>query len=406
MLNTYIKSFNSHRSGKLIIPAISSILGVICCVRYAGYIIIPLPVLSLLSLIIILSTNVCRLTRYCLPLSAFLIYYGISLVIHPYPEPLLRISRYVAFAIGLLLFSPLLMSKNLTLARKYIFASMFWTLLAMVLMSFLLWIYCVIAGYAISDSRFYYYGFKGIFDNGMVLSPAAGFIALISFHKSLTNASPLQIVWFTIAIISLITCVSAGSRITALGTITAMTVESILMRKRIKETLSETKPKITIIAVSLALVAIFPTAYKVIAHKNSIGHSHNSLIYSRQEIWTNRVNEICTSPLIGIGYANELTRESDCNESGKLYNLEPGSSWLSLASYGGIIGLGLFCWYMYDIAHKAYAGRHIKSTALTISLLTFFFINGVAEGWLMFSGSLMFPLFWMTCSLTTTHSQL
>lgn len=400
MSNPDTNSNYSHSIDRFIIPWTSIVLGIMICLRYAAHITIPLQVITALSLVIILLSRIYRNTRYCIPLLIFLLYYGATLFIHPHSEPLLRFSRYVAFAIGILLFSPLLMSKQLTLARKYIFITIFRTLLMMVLISFFIWIYCTIMGYEISDRHFYYYGFKGIFNSGMVLSPAAGVVAIISFHKSLTTTSSLRILWLTTALISATTCVAAGSRIAVLGMITAFIVESVLMRNEIKDIFYDFKYKIASIIVLLALVSISPAAFKVINHKISIGQAHNSIIYSRQKLWTTRTDEILSSPLIGIGYANEYTALSSGHTTPKATNIEPGSSWLSLASYGGIIGLGIFGWFSYTMFGKIYANRHKKYTIPTIALLTFFFVDGIAEGWLMFSGALLFPLFWLSCSIT------
>lgn len=257
MSNPDTNSNYSHSIDRFIIPGISIVLGIMICLRYAVYITIPLPVITALSLVIILLARIYRNTRYCIPLLIFLLYYGATLFIHSDSELLVRLSRYVAFAIGILLFSPLLMSKQLTLARKYIFVTIFRTLLMMVLISFFIWIYCAIMGYEISDSHFYYYGFKGIFDSGMVLSPAAGVVAIISLHKSLTTSS-LRILWLTTTLISATTCVAAGSRIAVLGMITAFIVESVLMRNELKDIFSDFKYKIASIIVLLGLVAISP----------------------------------------------------------------------------------------------------------------------------------------------------
>ncbi len=406
MSNPDINSNYSHSIDRFIIPGISIVLGIMICLRYAVYITIPLPVITALSLLIILLARIYRNTRYCIPLLIFLLYYGATLFIHSDSELLVRLSRYVAFVIGILLFSPLLMSKQLTLARKYIFVTIFRTLLMMVLISFFIWIYCTIMGYEISDSHFYYYGFKGIFDSGMVLSPAAGVVAIISLHKSLTTTSSLRILWLTTTLISTITCVAAGSRIAVLGMITAFIVESVLMRNVIKDIFSDFKYKIASIIVLLGLVAMSPAASKVISHKNSIGQAHDSIIYSRQALWTARIDEICSSPLTGIGYANESTGLSSDHAVQQSTNLEPGSSWLSLASYGGIIGVGIFSWFSYMMLGETYANRHKKHAIPTLALLTFFFVDGIAEGWLMFSGALLFPIFWSTCSLTITPNKL
>ena len=389
----------SHRFRWILIQTLSVILSAAICARCSGLIDIPLPVITALSLIV-LAACFEKQIALCLPLASLVTYYGFTLIMHPEPELPLRASRFAAFTIGMLIFSPLLTSSWLNLARERIGKMMFWILVIMVAASFTIWIYCMATGRQMSDTTFFYYGFKGIFDKGMTLSPIAGFISVITLQKALaTNKSTHAVYWTIATVISIITCVAAGSRIATAAMIAAITIESLLMRDCIKKHLAGIRSRILATAAILSLAALSPMALQVIVHKNSIGDSHDSLIYSRQEIWATRFKEISSSPFIGIGYANEYPRPSWKNEPGELTYLEPGSSWMSLLSYGGIIGGALFCWFMSATAKNLCRTRHSQLTPLTISLLTFFLVDGIAEGWLLFAGALMFPLFWLTCSI-------
>lgn len=394
-----------HRTRLILVQTLSVILASAICVRCSGLIDIPLPVITALSLIVLAACIEKQITL-CFPLASLVIYYGLTLIMHPEPELPLRASRFAAFTIGMLIFSPLLTSPWLRLAKERIGKMMFWILAIMVAASFAIWIYCMATGRQMSDTTFFYYGFKGIFDKGMTLSPIAGFISVITLHKALATNKPTHAAYWTIAtVISIITCVAAGSRIATVAMIASITIETLLMRDCLKKHLAGIRSRILATAAILSLAALSPLALQVIVHKNAIGDSHDSLIYSRQEIWATRIKEISSSPFIGIGYANEYPRPSWKNEPGKLTYLEPGSSWMSLLSYGGIIGAALFCWFMSATAKNIYRTRHSRMTPLTISLLTFFLVDGIAEGWLLFAGALMFPLFWLTCSLITTSSQ-
>ena len=388
-----------YRTRLILVQTLSVILASAICVRCSGLIDIPLPVITALSLTV-LATCIEKQITLCLPLASLVTYYGLTLIMHPEPELPLRASRFAAFTIGMLIFSPLLTSPWLNLAREQIGKMMFWILAIMVAASFAIWTYCMATGRQMSDTTFFYYGFKGIFDKGMTLSPIAGFISVITLQKALATNKPTHAAYWTIAtVISIITCVAAGSRIATVAMIAAITIETLLMRDCLKKHLAGIRSRILATAAILSLAALSPMALQVIVHKNSIGNSHDSLIYSRQEIWATRIKEISSSPFIGIGYANEYPRPSWKNEPGKLTYLEPGSSWLSLLSYGGIIGTALFCWFMSATAKNIYRTRHSRLTPLTISLLTFFLVDGITEGWLLFAGALMFPLFWLICSI-------
>lgn len=57
-----------------------------------------------------------------------------------------------------------------------------------------------------------------------------------------------------------------------------------------------------------------------------------------------------------------------------------------------------FLWFMWDTVRKLLRRRGRPEYPLLLALLIFFLLNGVTEGWLFFAGSMMFPLFWLTCA--------
>lgn len=379
------------------IPATASLLGVLICVRYSSIINIPMPIISALSAILLLSC-LQRHMKICYALVSLLLYYGMTIALHPYPELLLRVCRFSAFAIALLLFSPLLISSELTSIRKLLFKSIVTTLSVMVVISFVLWVYWTVLDYGISDNSLYFYGFRGIFDKGMTLSPVAGVIALVGLYYSLTHMGFSRVIWVVISIMGVILTIAAGSRISVFGLVIALILELLLMREQLKLIAKTRYATILIVATIFVIAISLPFAIKTLVYKSILCEINDSFVMSRQEIWSTRFDEILTSPLTGIGYANEFPRPSWLNSVGKLTYLEPGSSWLSLVSYGGVIGLGIFCWFSIILAKKIM--RNFTQQILPLTLLTFLFINGVTEGWLLFGGALMFPIFWLSCSAT------
>lgn len=273
-----------------------------------------------------------------------------------------------------------------------------------VVVSFGILIYCMVTHKPISDHTYFYYGFKGVCDKGMTLSPMAALVAIFALYKSLRSISTSRFTeWMVLFVIGMITCVGAGSRIAVAGLVIAIIILVISSAKEIQVTFKNVGMRIALGGGIITCVALMPHAMDVIKYKNEVGHRHKSLIYSRQSIWQTRVDEITSSPFIGIGYANEFHRPDSKNAPGDLTIIEPGSGWLSLLSYGGILGMGAFIWFLADLFRKIKSKWQFAETrpkaALTIALLAFFLIDSIAEGWLMFAGALMFPFFWLTCSI-------
>lgn len=403
MLKTRLttKTSNNLRQAidNVLIPATASLLGVIICIRHSSIINIPLPYITAMSSVL-LTLSLHRQMRVCYAIAGLLLYYAATIVIHPYPELLIRIGRFVAFAVALLLFSPLLISHKISIVRDHIFRSIILTMSVMVLISFCLWIYSIILNYDITDSFLYSFGFRGIFDMGMTLSPVAGVTAIVGlYYVVVTTTYISRAFWFLISTISIILCVAAGSRIAVLGLTIALLIETLLMRKQIPKIITTRCAKLTLVVTLVCIAITFPSAIKMLAHKNLLCEQNNSFVFSRQELWSTRFEEITSSPLTGIGYANEFPRQSWQNHAGELSYLEPGSSWLSLISYGGIIGMVVFCYFLIVLI-QTIKQQQSQQIILPIALLTFLFINGITEGWLLFAGALMFPIFWLSCSAT------
>ena len=67
-------------------------------------------------------------------------------------------------------------------------------------------------------------------------------------------------------------------------------------------------------------------------------------------------------------------------------------------SYGGLVGLGCFLWFSSSLARMLYRIRDDGRFPLCLAILLFLVINAFTEGWLMFAGSIIFPVFWLATS--------
>lgn len=372
-------------------------LVILMCLRHAVGVAIPLSFVSLLSLAVFLTSHP-RRTFLNKSLACFVAIYGLSLLLHPAPEPWLRTQRFLAFLIGMLCFSPLLTSDSLAKTRLRISAITYYVLSAMVFLSFLVWLASFIrfGEDGIWKSGIHNYGFCGIFKVGMVLSPVSAIIAITSAFLLLEGKCKIKpflngLILFT----GIIMCVAGGSRIASVGLFLSLASLLIIKRHVLAQMLHSRLAIAMALSGTILLIASSPYALSVIRHKNIIGESHGSLFYSRERLWHDRIEEFASSPLTGIGYANEFPSERN---KGSLTEIEPGSSWLALMSYGGLVGLGCFLWFSSSLARMLYRIRDDGRFPICLAILLFLVINAFTEGWLMFAGSIIFPVFWLATS--------
>ena len=372
-------------------------LVILMCLRHAVGVAIPLSFVSLLSLAVFLTSHP-RRTFLNKSLACFVAIYGLSLLLHPAPEPWLRTQRFLAFLIGMLCFSPLLTSDSLAKTRLRISAITYYVLSAMVFLSFLVWLASFIrfGEDGIWKSGIHNYGFCGIFKVGMVLSPVSAIIAITSAFLLLEGKCKIKpflngLILFT----GIIMCVAGGSRIASVGLFLSLASLLIIKRHVLAQMLHSRLAIAMALSGTILLIASSPYALSVIRHKNMLGESHGSLFYSRERLWHDRIEEFASSPLTGIGYANEFPSERN---KGSLTEIEPGSSWLALMSYGGLVGLGCFLWFSSSLARMLYRIRDDGRFPICLAILLFLVINAFTEGWLMFAGSIIFPVFWLATS--------
>lgn len=385
-----------------ITAGLAYLLGGLLVARHLFFIEIPLAVVTALCLCVLLL-GVRGKVNVNIPLVGLLAALALSLALHLTPAPALRTQRFIAFAIALMCFSPLIANQRLQYLRRLIWSGMIAVMGVMVVVSFFIWLLSNLWEEVIPYGKIYYFGFRGVFDYGMTLSPVAGIISIVAFdrlfsgHESRRGKTGL----FVLTIIALIMTLAAGSRIAVVGLAVALCCIVIFNRGVIGRWLKS----IRIVAVMLAIASLFavllPEAVSVIQRKNSVGNEHNSVFYSRQHLWTARMDEFLSSPLTGIGYANEIQQLPESPAS--LNTIEPGSSWLSVMSYGGILAGLMALWFIADIVKRIWNGRKDSRTPGIASLLLFMVINGIAEGWLLFAGALMFPIFWLTCATLASN---
>lgn len=400
-------------------------LGVLLALRQCVCVPVSVAVVAIL-LLSLTAAGLQRKVRINPALAVFVGVYGLSLLLNLQPATTIRVQRFAAFTIGMLALSPLVQTPRLTGIRRRLLESFILTLAAMVCVSSLLWIYAIAEGKPTQISNHFNYGFRGVFEWGMTLAPAAAVVFVWGLNGVLDLAAPgggnqrdsigrrerlyrILLIWS--CVVSPVMLLGAGSRICIAGAGVACLVLLILRRDAVRNLVGTPRRRrviLTCLAMIILAGAVSPLATATLRRKIAYAAEH-SMVSSREYLWKARIAEFETSPWLGIGYAREFPRQGDSILYGTskedLTEIEPGSSYLSLLSYGGVAGAATFLWFAVILCRRA--GESIKRTAdspLRLSLLLFVAINALTEGWLMFAGALLFPLFWLlTASFFTMN---
>lgn len=166
----------------------------------------------------------------------------------------------------------------------------------------------------------------------------------------------------------------------------------------------------TIITTLTAVTLIGGDVTFRVKKKFEIAQEHNSIIFSRKQLWQSRIDEFKDSPIIGIGFTN-ATYYSTLYNNKKIINTcpdrkeEPGSSWLSVLSNTGIIGFAvLACWNicLLHVIRKRRRNGDVSAVKFG-ALLIFFITEGFFEGWILYAGSFLFFLYWLLASRITDY---
>lgn len=121
---------------------------------------------------------------------------------------------------------------------------------------------------------------------------------------------------------------------------------------------------------------------------------------SRDAIWTDRMAEFKSSPLIGVGFGAH-----GIGEDKEVSRVETGGGWISILSQTGIIGLILAL----SIILKAFTPirkiRQDNSMICIYAAYFFFIVHSIVEGYMFQGGWYLCLIFWMVIGLLIENKQ-
>ncbi len=238
--------------------------------------------------------------------------------------------------------------------------------------------------------------FSGVTVHANTLGPLAGLGGIIAVSKSIFSRKQTQIVWLFLAGACCFSCVASAARVSIVAMLVSLAVVVILERRKIQ---------LNLVTVSLLGIVLCWSGYHFVESKEVFSNATGSLQEkgfenTRELLWNARLKEFMDHPYWGVGIGIGEGGEDEgvaLDDRGKV-NVEPGSSYLAIASMtglSGITGFGiLFLW----VGGKWISRYHFlppRHAALLFGVGVFMALDGVAEGWVLAVGSPLCLIFWI-----------
>jgi len=243
-------------------------------------------------------------------------------------------------------------------------------------------------------------GWSGLFIHTMILGPMAAIALMLSFYlfyleKGKDYPVKKRIMFFQVCIgFSFLSLLLASSRTAILACVAGLL---FFFYKIYQERF--TKFLYSIIIVTVLTAGSYPlwSQYTTgIQQKMESSEKKGDLASSRTSIWQARLMEFSQSPIYGIGFSHLIFtggNPKDKEDDGKI---EPGSSFLAVLAMTGILGFSvfiiLFLGYLFFLLTNKF---DMLSTAVLGSLLIFFILHMLAEGYVLSSGGVLFFYVWL-----------
>jgi len=325
-------------------------------------------------------------------LGAFLIFCVIGILINDIPSYFQPWFRLISFIMVIGLIGPLVSSPKFYAFRYYAFSKANLAILVLGAGSFL----TRILPLGVPAGRG---GWSGLFVHTMILGPMAAIALMISLYlfyneKIKENSIKKRIIFFQICIgLSFFSILLASSRTAILACMGGLL---FFFYKVYQQKFAKFLYSIIIVVVLVSGSYPIWSQYTTgIQKKMESSEKQGDITATRSSIWQARLLEFSESPVFGIGFAHmKYTGKKDSERSeGKV---EPGSSFLAVLAMTGIFGflmiVLLLLNYLFFILRNQF---DLLSTAVLGSLLIFFLIHMIAEGYILSSGGVLFFYVWL-----------
>jgi len=326
-------------------------------------------------------------------LGVFLFFCVVSIIMNDIPSRFQPWFRFISFILVIGLIGPLVSSPKFFAFRYFAFSKANLAILVLGAGSFL----TRVLPLGVPAGRG---GWSGFFVHTMILGPMAAIALMISFYlfyleKSKENPIKKRIMFFQICIgSSFISLLLASSRTAILACVLGLL---FFFYKIYQERF--TKFLYSIIIVSVLTAGSYPiwSQYTTgIQQKMESSEKRGDLTASRTSIWQARLMEFSHSPIYGIGFSHLMYTGGDPKDKSDDGKIEPGSSFLAILAMTGILGFSMIILLLLVNLFFLLTNKlDMLSTAILGSLLIFFILHMLAEGYILSSGGVLFFYVWL-----------
>lgn len=309
--------------------------------------------------------------------------------------------RLVLFSFILILTCPVYTSLRWHLYKKKILRNIFIGFIGVVLIN----LYAKMIGYNLramvqgwedlTDKQF-----SGYCDQPMWLAAAAAvstiFCAYLVFEQK-KKKRMRQYFYIVLLLCSIYITMISGSRSAFLAAMGAMCIVQYLL---VKNKVRLIKYVISAAAVAIVLSPIFLNRKTFGAMLAKQEYQEEVGSTSRDGVWSDRMAEFKSSPLIGVGFGAH-----GVGEDKEVSTVETGGGWISILAQTGILGLVLAISIIFKAFTPIRKIRQDNSMMVIYAAYFFFIVHSIVEGYMFQGGWYLCLIFWMVIGLLIENKQ-
>lgn len=229
--------------------------------------------------------------------------------------------------------------------------------------------------------------FSGLINHSMMMGPIAGCGAIFMGNKSYLTKKRLYL-------ILCLTCVGAVFLSASRSAVISTIVGIFFMLKKVAKSSNIFLRIITyVILIATLTFPLWQNVTNFVVEKQINNMQAGSSFSSREDKWTNRIEEFKSSPILGIGYVSVNINTDDVNL--QYGTIEPGSSWLAVLSMTGIIGTVIILAIVFN-SFKAIYNKQADLLPTITGIMCLLLTHMTAEGYIFSANSYLFFLLWLT----------
>lgn len=318
----------------------------------------------------------------------FLFIVFISIFLNVIPSKFSPYARYLAFLAMILTLGPFFKSRALYNFNKRIIYYFIFLFFVIVLLSI-----------PLLGNQVY---FAGITSQSMVLAPISAIciVYLVSNIKTFWKNRKIikKLIYLFLLLASIIILIATASRSSIVGCLISILFYFLVKSKNLLKLIKSLVVFIIILGLSFPIWKnqLDGILLKFEIQDNMDGNN------SRTSMWNSRIAEFRSSPVIGIGFSNVL--RGSAGYRSEIDSIELGSSWLGLLSQTGILGLLSFLIMFISIFIRLWKIKNKDDTKyFLLSLLIFFSLHMIFEGYILAAGSILSIFFWLTLGFSNNY---